>query len=257
MLYRNLLRPALAAALLLSTLVPASAADDWGTVKGKIVVAGAVPPRIKIDVTKDKEHCLAKGDLFSESYVVNAKNKGVQHVIVWLIDAGGDFKTPIPIHPALKGVKGNLVIDQPCCQFIPHVAAIREGQGIEFKNSAAVAHNVHVISKALEFNVILPPGGSKLVPPVNLPADLRPMSVKCDIHPWMNGWVRIFPHPYFAVTDENGQFTIKNAPAGQYRLVLWQETTGWVKGDKKGVPITIKPNGDTDLGTIELTPRTD
>jgi hypothetical protein len=248
------LQPALAGALVLSALafVSGARAEDWGTVKGKIVIAGDIPARVKIDVTKDKDACLAKGDLFSEKYVVNAKNKGVQNVIVWLVDASGDFKKPLPIHPALKAVKaGNVEMDQPCCQFIRHVAAIREGEGIDFKNSSSIAHNVHVVSRTLEFNVILPPGGNKLVEPADLPASPTPMLVKCDIHPWMNAYVRIFPHPYFAVTDENGNFTIKNAPAGNYRLVLWHET-GWVKGDKTGIPININAKADTNVGSFEL-----
>jgi hypothetical protein len=256
MMLRLMLRTVLVAALVLSFLavVPGVGA---GTVTGKVVIAGPVPARAKIDVTKDKAACEAKGPLLSELYVVNPKNKGVQNVIVWLLDASGDFKTPLPIPPALKAVKaGNIEMDQPCCQFIPHVAAIREGQGIVFKNSATISHNVHITSKAYEDNPILPAGASKVVAPENLPASATPLLVKCDIHPWMNAYVRIFPHPYFAVTDADGNFTIKDAPAGRYRLVVWHET-GWVKGDKKGVPINIKAGGETELPAFELTPPKD
>jgi hypothetical protein len=233
----------------------AAAAEGWGTLKGQVVFPGAAPARPKIDVTKDKEACLAKGPLYSEDYVVNPRNNGVHNVIVWLIDASGNFAKKLPVHPSLQSAKpGDVEMDQPCCQFEPHVLALREGQGLVFKNSAGISHNVHVIGgpKGPEFNVILPPGGKKEVPADDLPARPTPIAVKCDIHPWMNAWVRVFPHPYFAVTDKDGNFTIKDAPAGQFRIVMWQESVGWVQGDKKGTPVTIQEGGVTDLGKVKL-----
>jgi hypothetical protein len=73
----------------------------------------------------------------------------------------------------------------------------------------------------------------------------------------MKAWVRVFDHPYFAITDGDGKFEIKNAPAGDFRLVIWHEGVGWVKGGKTGTPITIKAGGDTDLGKVEMTPPKD
>jgi hypothetical protein len=251
------MRYALAGAValcLLALAVPAHA-DGWGTVKGKIVFNGAPPPRAPIDVTTNRKECEEKGKLFSEELIVNPKNKGVKNVIVWLLDNSGKYDTPLPIHPSLKEVKGDLEIDQPCCQYLPHISAIREGQGIVFKNSATISHGIHVYGglKGPEFNVTLPAGAEKPVPAKDLPARATPILLKCDIHPWMTGYVRVFPHPYFAITDEDGNFTIKNAPAGNYRIAIWTET-GWVKGDKTGTPITIKAGGDTDLGAIHMSP---
>jgi hypothetical protein len=59
--------------------------------------------------------------------------------------------------------------------------------------------------------------------------------------------IRVFDHPYFAVTDEQGNFEIRNAPAGEYRLVVWHETNGWVVGDKRGMPIRIEPGKTTEF----------
>ena len=53
-----------------------------------------------------------------------------------------------------------------------------------------------------------------------LVADRFPITVSCTIHPWMRAWIRVFDHPYYAVTDDNGHFEIKDAPAGEYRLVV-------------------------------------
>src|SRR5207248_1927486 len=72
-------------------------------------------------------------------------------------------------------------------------------------------------------------------------AESGPIEYKCSIHPWMNGYVRIFDHPYYAVTDENGNFEIKNAPAGKWRMIVWQEKVGYLGGKEGrfGTPIEI------------------
>ncbi len=85
------------------------------------------------------------------------------------------------------------------------------------------------------------------------------MPIQCTIHKWMNCWVRVFDHPYFAVTNEKGEFVIKDAPAGKFRLVVWQESVGWVvnengKSGKLGIPIEIQADKTTDLGALKLTP---
>jgi hypothetical protein len=256
-------RPALVGAFtVLSALAlaaPAPAGEGWGDVTGRVVIEGPVPEREKLKVDKDQAACLAKGPLLSEAYIVNPRNKGVQNVFVWLIDAKDPRKTP-PVHPSLQNRKLPAVeIDQPCCQFVPHVVALQQGQDLVIKNGAGIAHNVHVFGgvKGPEFNVILPPGGAKRVEAADLVARPTPILVKCDIHPWMNGFVRVFAHPYFAVTDADGKFTIKNAPAGDWRVVIWQESKGWVKGDKNGSPVTIEPGKANDLGEIGLTPAKD
>jgi hypothetical protein len=238
------------------TLVPthgrADSAQRWGNVKGQIVwPAGPIPARPLIAVRVDAKHCLSQGLLRSEEKVVNPKNHGLRWVIVWLAPAKGRM---LPVHPDLVKIKQQQVtLDQPCCMFEPHVLALREGQILLAKNSSPVAHNVNLVGHPIRnpgVNFILPPGGSK---PVNgLVADRMPLLMKDDIHPWMVGYLRVFDHPYFAVTDKDGRFRIKNAPAGKYRLMIWHET-GWLGGKdgRNGREIEIKPAGTTDLGKIE------
>lgn len=224
----------------------AGRADDWGTVKGQVTWGGKeLPKPEKIAVDKDKEHCLSKGDLFKEEFVVS-KNGGVKNVFVWL-QKGNDFKAKLPIHPDLKTVKGkDIVIDQPCCKFEPHALAIRAGQKIIGKNSSPIAHNMKWAGGDEN------PGDNKLIPAggkieIVLEASKSPVIVECNIHPWMRGWVRVFNHPYFAVTDADGKFEIKNAPAGKYNLVMWQEGVGWVNGGKTGQVIEIPANGTVEV----------
>ena len=237
------------------SLSPAQNAGDWGAVKGQIKLSAA-PEAKKVDVTNDKEHCLSKGPLVYENLVVNPKTKGVKNVVVWLRPDTNDRKDAFPkdkIHPRLANAPSkNHVIDQPCCQFVPRVLAARAGDTIEFKNSAPVSHNVNYSSDAESINPTLPAGKSlKLANP--LVAQSTPIPFKCDIHPWMGGRVRVFDHPYFATTDENGNFEIKDAPAGKWRLVIWHED-GFHKGRQGvlGTPIVIKGGGTLELQPTEL-----
>lgn len=254
---RNLLIGALAGLALCLAATVSARAEGWGTIKGQVVWGGGdAPKREKLNVTKDQMTCLKNGPLLSERYVVDPKTKGVRWVMLFLTDASSPLKT-IPIHPSLKKQAGAVVMDQPCCMFEPHVVGLQQGQTLLVKNSSDIAHNVHLTSAASgpNLNQIVPPG-KQLKVETNR-ALVSPVSIKCDIHGWMQGWAFILPHPYFAVTGEDGTFEIKKAPAGTYRLVGWQDE-GWVMGDskpnKKGKRITIKADEVTDLGKITLKP---
>lgn len=233
---------------------PSNAEEAWGNLKGQVVWSGGDYKPAPIDVNKDQGHCLSKGQLLDQKYVINPKNKGVRWVVVWLTDPANPNKK-LPTHPALANVKGmKITIDQPCCMFEPRVLGIREGQILVAKNSAPIAHNVNVIGGDANpnLNQIIPPGGSLEIE--GWKAARFPVQVSCSIHGWMKSYVRVFNHPYFAVTDENGNFEIKNAPAGKFNLVTWQEETGWVKGGRNGVPVEVKAGETTDLGKIDLQP---
>lgn len=230
------------------------APGEWGTISGHVVLdAAEIPAPKPITVTKDPDHCLSKGPLFSEELVVNKENKGVRWVFVWLAPLNKEDK--LPIHPSLKEPKQKQVeVDQPCCQFVPHALGMRQGQSLLAKNSAPVAHNIHWVGHPLKNaggNVIVPAGQSHTIE--GLQADRFPVKLSCDIHGWMSAYVRVFDHPYFAVTDADGKFEIKLAPAGDYRLVVWSDN-GWGPGGRDGTPIKVKPNGTTDPGEIKLKP---
>jgi len=232
---------------------------DWGTIKGKLVWSGdadTAKPKV-INVDKDQMHCLEKGKLYSEEWVVNDKNKGVKWVFVWLAPEPGSDKK-LPIHASLKDIKEKQVsLDQPCCQFVPHCLAMREGQTLIAKNSSPIGHNVNYTGHPLRNpgkNVAVGPKGSIEIE--GLKADEKfPITVACNIHGWMKAYVRVFDHPYFAVTDADGNFEIKNAPAGEWRLKAWHDT-GWRGGaaGRDGDKITVKGGTVTDLGKLEIKP---
>lgn len=216
----------------------------WTNIKGRVVYAGnPLPVQNPLVVNKDQAHCLEKGPILSEDLVVNPKNNGVRYTFVWLAPKEKDGK--IPIHPDLQAVpKTPAVIDQPCCAFVPRALGMREGQDLIAKNPAPVTHNFHWTGHPLKNaggNVIMPAGKDYTVK--GLQADRFPIKLNCDIHPWMSGWVRVFDHPYFAVTDADGNFEIKQAPAGEFMLVTWHEAKGWLvreAGKDPGQPLTVK-----------------
>ena len=257
------LRSALFAAVAALVFASATHAEGWGTIKGQFVMAdGKVPPTVKVNVNKDEQHCLSKGQINSEKYVVDPKSKGVRYVVVWITpekNEVADHKTAPEIHPSLKAIKEKqLVVDQPCCKFEPHISVLRIGQEFVGKNSAPVAHNMKIESIALggvNENLALVPGGSLTIAAEKWKPYHYPSSISCGIHPWMNAKLFVLAHPYFAVSDKDGNFEIKNVPAGKLRILMWHEI-GWVhKKDegKKGYDgqgITVEAGKTLDLGKI-------
>jgi hypothetical protein len=231
----------------------------WGTVKGQFTLPAGmtVPERKELTVTKDHGHCLSKGKILSDVWLVDPKTRGVKNVFVWLAPLQSDGQ--LPVNPALQAIpesQKNVEMDQPCCMFIPHCVALREGQNLVVKNSAPVVHNFHWTgTNNAGGNVSVQAGQQHVIK--GLVADRTPIKVVCDFHPWMSAWIGVFNHPYFALSDENGNYEIKGAPAGQYRIIAWHEDMGWVfiepgqKTGKNGKPITIKADAVTDgSGTV-------
>jgi hypothetical protein len=229
-----------------------NAAANWGDIQGRVIWAGdTIPKNAEANVDQDQTHCLSKGKIFKEEYVINDKNKGLCWCVVYLLpkEEGGK----LPIHPDLEKIKDkDVVMDQPCCKFEPHVVALRQGQNLVVKNSAPVPHNVkwQGVRPTQSGNQTVAPGKQHVID--DLKASPFALKLECNIHRWMSANAYVFNHPYFAVTDEDGKFEIKNAPAGDYRLMVWQEGLGWKNRD--GDPITIKAGKNDDL-KMEMKPK--
>jgi hypothetical protein len=244
---------------------------DWVTIKGQIVFAGKTiikPEKVKIDT--DEKHCSEKGEILEEKWVIDQQTKGVRWVYVWLAPDKADLlqKKRLPVHPSLREIemgKAAVYVDQPFCRFEPHAVAVREGQNLVLKNSSPVAHNVGWVGLQ-GFN----PSGTTRIDPgkthtiEGLKQQGGPIPLNSTSHTWMKGWVRVFDHPYFAVTDEKGNFEIKKAPAGKCRLIVWHEEASYhnyedfeINGMKAKLPgqsITLKGSMVNDLGKVELKP---
>ncbi|MBI4324214.1 MAG: carboxypeptidase regulatory-like domain-containing protein [Chloroflexi bacterium] len=116
-----------------------------------------------------------------------------------------------------------VTVDQRDHAFTPRLVAVRAGQPVNFTNSDPANHNVRTSSLIARnvFNVFTGMDGKYQHRFVADP-EQRPVRLGCDIHPWMRGWIYVFDHPHFAVTDEQGRFRIGSVPPGQYKLLLRQ-----------------------------------
>ena len=217
---------------------------DWGTIRGKVVWAEEKLPQ-KRPIKANRDECACRGGLYDEPYVVDPDSKGVRWVLVWLLP---EKDRKLPIHPEREKFAAAVEVETADCRFEPHVLGVRQGQKVVFKNSGKVDNNV----------CVLEPRPAPTGPP---PRELvvydwevtgRFVPFTCGAHSWMNGYLRVFDHPYFAVTNARGEFEIKDAPAGNFRLVVWQEKAGYFAVEKgrqprEGVPITIRKDGVTEV----------
>jgi hypothetical protein len=254
---------AMNAASLLLLCVPCAAppvAQEWGDVRGQVVFDGdKIPENPKVEVTADRKHCLSKGPILKDKLVIDSKTKGVRWVIAYLAPVK-DFRKmkagDVPIHPSLRKVPKELVVKAPCCKFEPRVLVMREGTTLVFKNDkkTPVAHNIFPQGEGVPaISRLIPLDGTQTF--MGIKARPFPASFSCTIHPWMEGWLFTTHHPYAAVTDEQGRFVIKDAPAGRWRLVLWQEESGFYPFRNKndvGVIVEIKPGKTTDVGKVKF-----
>jgi hypothetical protein len=252
---------ALAALLAASMTTSARAPGEWGAVKGRVVLDGGIPDPVKVTVDADPKECLKNGALYHQDLVVDPRTRGVRWAVVWLISEA-TINDEIPkitkINPNAEPKEAQVVIDQPCCQFEPRVVCLRAGkQTLTVKNPAPMPHNIKIDGPkaGVELNeAIASKGELAAIGPWKATKYAVPFS--CTIHKWMKGWVLPFSHPYYCVTNEKGEFEIKDAPAGKCRIVVWHETEGFVVGDKGkeriGVPIEVVADKTTDLGEYKL-----
>jgi hypothetical protein len=232
---------------------PLATTDGWYTVTGRVVFGGdKVPEKKKLIVDKDQEHCLSKGDLFAETWIVHPTNKGVKNCVVFIRPEKG--KT-LNVHESLKvPSEKQVVLDQPTCYFTPRILVMRADQELLVKNPAPIPHNVVLTSFNNSLNVQLAPGTERTF---QVNAEYNAINVTCGAHPWMKASLWVFEHPYFALTDADGMFKIPLVPGGTHNFMIWHEEVGWVLGRLgKDFPIMAKDiSGNTDVGTFSVKPE--
>ena len=193
----------------------AGSVSGGGTINGVVKFEGDVPEMKVLEITKDQAVCGAT-DKYDESLVIGEGN-ALKNTIVYLIDIskGKDFD---------KTVK--LEIDQKGCKFSPHVQIVPVGVRLTMLNNDKVNHNVHIFSSINQPVNKQQTKNRKKMPLKSVKKAEGPVSVKCDIHGWMAAWIAYVPHPYFAVTNEKGEFSLEDVPAGTYKLGYWHEACG-------------------------------
>ena len=196
----------------------ATAGTGANSVKGKVTLAGTAPKPASIKMDADP-FCKAQHATtpVSESIVTN--DDGTLRNVFVFVKSGlpaGQTYTP-PAEPA--------VLDQKGCTYVPHVQGIMVGQKLQILNSDGTLHNIHSLAKnSPQFNVGMPTAGMKITQ--EFKGEELMVRVKCDVHPWMETWIGVLTHPFYAVSGDAGAFEIKNLPAGTYTIEAWHEKFG-------------------------------
>lgn len=190
---------------------------------GRVRLAGdgpAVPTPVRN--TTDPVACGEEHTL--EDLVVSAESRGVAHVILSL---SGVAERAVP-----EVAPGRLELENVGCRFVPHAAVLTVGSSIVAVNRDPILHTTHLYGSA-EMNMALPRLSSQAERIVKKPGMIV---VKCDLHAWMQAFIRVDPHPYHAVSDLEGRFRIADIPPGSYVLEIWHEKLGRQKR-----PVRIEP----------------
>lgn len=183
-------------------------AAEQGTIQVTVELEGEAPTPEPIKITSDQQVCSA--NLVSERWVV--RNGKVANCLVF-IESG--------LPPMNYPDDAPVVLDQKECRYLPHVAAVRTGQLVQVKNSDPTYHNVlGTPRKNPAFNLGMSQGQAPLEFRFEHPDKMK---LVCSVHPWMESWLHVLPHPFFATTGIDGYATIPNLPPGEYQVQIWHE----------------------------------
>jgi plastocyanin len=223
--------------LALSLLGRVSATDASPSLTGVVKFEGAAPKPSRIDMAQDPYCAKAHSTAATTEDIVVGSNGGLANVVIYVSDGLGARTFQPPQQPA--------VFEQKGCQYKPHVLALQANQKLEVVNSDETTHNIHPNpSNNREWNMTQPHG----VPlEQTFAREEIAIPVKCNVHPWMRGFIAVFKHPYFSVTDKNGNFDLKDLPPGTYTITAWQEKLGTLSqkvtvgaGESKTLEFTFK-----------------
>lgn len=204
-----------------TAVAPAAAAPaapaDAATVAGAVKLEGTAPKMATIQMGADP-YCQSQHPTPVQDEEVVAGPAGeLANVFVYIKNPpAGNY--PAPATP--------MTLDQKGCRYYPHVSAIQLGQKLNIKNDDATLHNVHAMPvNNSQFNEGQPVQGMIAEKTLDK-AETTPFKIKCDVHGWMKSYMAVMPHPFYAVSQANGQFTIPNLPPGTYTIVAWHEKYG-------------------------------
>ena len=212
-----------------------------GTITGTAVYEGKVPNLKPLAVAAEPVCAKRHATVPNEALVLGAGNS-MANVVVQVVSGLPAGKTyPAPTTP--------VTMDQVGCQYVPHVMGVMVGQPFKVLNSDGVLHNVHSLPKVNKsFNMAMPPTRKEATETFSKAEGM--FVIKCDVHPWMQSYVGVFAHPFFAVTGSDGKFTIKDLPAGTYEIEAWHERLGTQKST-----VTVGAS-DTKTQSFKFAPPT-
>ena len=252
---------------------------EWkgtGTLKGQVTYDGDAPKAEKLKFPPDKTdaHCL-KGEgehQLNLTWEVDPNSRGVKNVVVWVRPADGKFFKHDALPEKARKRTDKVTMDQPFCNFIPHVQVFNPsifdgkkqeptGQQFFMLNSAPIQHN-----SQYKGNEAIPEnsGNPTINPKGEFEFKVKPardkatgddlIHINCGIHPWMTAKLWALDTPYYAITDKDGKFEIKDVPAGAELMVIaWHEEAGAngfvlpaTSPGPRGEKVTLEAGKDTE-----------
>ena len=223
-------RLAFAVLSLLLNLEASTEASSGTVLIGHVTLTGAPPTAKTAEVMRDKEYCGTHVPI--ESLVVDPTGKGVRGAVAeveGMTDMSGTNPDSTP-----------LVLNNRSCAFAPRIQASDTDHALELRNEDRVMHNTHITHESRTFvNVALPPGSKPIAKRLKTPGIYH---VRCDAHRFMEGYLLVFGHPYFGVTDDTGAFKIFGLPPGERTVTIWHETLG-----RLSKSVVIPPQSETTV----------
>jgi plastocyanin len=224
-----------------------AALPAWaGTIHGAVTLTGAPPAPRKLPVTIDQYVCGESKD--AEDLQLSSK-QGVRNVVAWIENPPGENASPrsAAAPPPATGAGPAVDMDQRGCVFTPRVVLLPAGGTVNFLNSDRLLHNLHGRPKSnAPFNRTQPKG--RTIPLAFAQPEI--FSVDCDLHSWMKAWVVVAEHPYYALSDAEGRFTLDGLPPGRYKVRLWHETLGSLTRE-----VEVPSSGRADLAVQMSLPK--
>ena len=222
----------LAAALFCAATTLAAA----GSLTGSVKYEGKVPNLKPIDMAAVPECAKKHSSPQPNEALVLGSGNSLGNVLVYV-------KAGLPAGKTFPAPKNPVVMDQKGCHYSPHVMGVMVGQPFKVLNSDGLLHNVHALPKVnKQFNMAMPANRTEATETFTKAEGV--FTVKCDVHPWMNAFVGVFAHPFFAVTKPDGKFSIAGLPAGTYDIEAWHEKLGTKTGK---VTVAADGSGKVDF----------
>ncbi len=220
---------------------------NGGIIQGKVIWKTGAPPAQTIPVMKDKAIC---GDSKVISGSPNSKINGVSYAVVYLEGIAQGKK---------NAVTQKLQLDQKQCEYSPHVLLVPSGSDVEILNSDATLHNVHTYNlgkpsaviagrPATFFNLAFPVKGHKVTRKFSETGKFLSL---CDAgHPWMSATIVVTEHPYYVLTDSQGNYRLENVPAGTYKIHVWHQNVPKLENNTNNGFLAAKPLEQTKDVTV-------
>jgi hypothetical protein len=211
--------------------------ETKATVQGTVLVDGAVPARHEWKLEETMQQLLGEKVYREETWLVG-QNRGLANCVVTLkATQPANRVKPLPLPKT--------IVDKVGVRYVPRVLVVTPDTEVVFRNRESPCRGFYVAGgrAAHQFNFLIHEGRQESV--TFQAPDL--CSLTCPVRPYAKGYIRVVDTPYYAVTDAQGHFSIKNVPAGEYQVTVWHEAVGKLSKEAGPLQVTIKDKEEITL----------